>query len=237
MPVRITPVPCLSDNYAYLVDTGDHLAVVDPSEAEPVLAALGDRRLDAIWLTHHHWDHVGGVEELKARFGCDVFASAYDRVQDRVPGQTVGLDDGETVTLGSAVARVCLVPGHTLGALAWHLGDDLFTGDTLFLGGCGRLFEGDPEMMLGSLARLRALPGATRIWCGHEYTARNRIFGRTIAPDPGPDPVGMSMPGTMAEERARNVMLRWDDPAVIAWAGVADPVEVFARVRGARDRY
>ncbi len=235
--VKVTPVPCLADNYAYLFEQDEQIIVVDPSEPEPVLKALAGRRLTAIACTHHHWDHVGGVEALVARFGVPVYASAYDHARDRVPGQTVGLRDGETVSFGALTARVWLVPGHTLGALAWQVGDELFTGDTLFLGGCGRLFEGDAEMMLASLSRLRALSPETRLWCGHEYTARNRAFGRTIAPDPLPDPAGPSMPGTLAEERRRNVLLRWDDPAVMAWAGSRDPVEVFGKVRGARDMF
>lgn len=238
--VHVTAVPCLSDNYAYLVDTGDTLAVVDPSEPEPVLAAMAafpGRAIDAIWCTHHHPDHVGGVEALVARYGAPVYASAYDRARDRVPGQTAGLADGDTVPLGRASANVLLVPGHTLGALAWRIGDELFTGDTLFLGGCGRLFEGDPATMRASLARLRALPGHTRVWCGHEYAARNRSFGQTIAPGSQPETPPVSVPGTLAEERATNVMLRWDDPAVMAWAGADDPDAVFAAVRRARDRF
>ena len=155
--------------------------MVDPSEAGPVLEAL-DGRLDAILSTHHHWDHTGGNEQLLQAFpDCEVYGHASDR--GRIPGQTQWLEDGDVVQVGNHKARVLFVPGHTTGAIAYHFRDDVFTGDTLFIAGCGRIFEGNPEMMHQSLQRLAALPDQTRVWVGHEYTVANLRFAAAVEPD------------------------------------------------------
>ncbi|MEK6607527.1 MAG: hydroxyacylglutathione hydrolase [Myxococcota bacterium] len=229
--MRVIPVPCLRDNYAYLVvcdETGE-AAVVDPSEAAPVLraAAAARVRLSAIWNTHHHGDHTGGNADLAASHGAGrlaVVGHASDR--GRIPEFTVGVEDGDEVRLGALRARVLHVPGHTLGALTYLVGDAAFTGDTLFLAGCGRLFEGTPAMMFASLAKLATLPPSTRVFCGHEYTRRNLAFAREALPGdenireraerlgvPHPArrdvPAGEpTVPGTIAEERATNLFLR-----------------------------
>jgi hydroxyacylglutathione hydrolase len=190
--MKIGIVPCLSDNYAYLVVLpGGDCAIVDPSEAAPVAAAVkreGARPV-AIWNTHHHHDHVGGNEELAREFGiADVYGHASDR--GRIPGQTKFLAEGDRFALGEASVAILHIPGHTLGAVAYVVtppaaNDEaplVFTGDTLFVAGCGRLFEGTPEMMFGSLAKLAALPDATRVYCGHEYTEANLRFARHVEP-------------------------------------------------------
>jgi hydroxyacylglutathione hydrolase len=181
--LEITPIPCLRDNYAYLLrckSTG-FTAVVDPSEGSPVLAAL-DGRLDYILNTHHHWDHTGGNEALLEAYPqAAVFGHASDR--GRIPGQTHFLDDGETIEVGLHKARILFVPGHTTGAIAYHFRDDLFTGDTLFIAGCGRVFEGTAAMMHASLQRLAALSPQTRVWVGHEYTLANLGFAQAAEPD------------------------------------------------------
>jgi hydroxyacylglutathione hydrolase len=244
--VTIHPVRALADNYAYLVvdEATRRAAVVDPSEAPPVeeaLARLG-LRLAAIWNTHHHWDHVGGNEALIARHGpLEVLASE----PDAVPGKTRGLADGERFAHGAAEVEALRVPGHTLGHVAYRVGRDVFTGDTLFGAGCGRLFEGTPAQMVASLGRLRALPDDTRLWCGHEYTRHNLEFGVTIDPAnaalaerlrrvreaEGRPTIPLSLP----EERATNPFLRWDAPTLATWAGASDPVAVFAAVRAHKD--
>lgn len=185
--MRVTPIPCLSDNYAYLVvcEATGAAAVVDPSETAPVLAAVERTgvALRAILNTHHHHDHVGGNAGLLARFPrLAVYAHASDR--GRVPGQTEGLEAGAAVGIGRLEVRVLHNPGHTQGALTYVVEDAAFTGDTLFAAGCGRLFEGTPEMMYRSLNEIiGSLPETTRIFFGHEYTEKNLLFAAQMEPD------------------------------------------------------
>jgi hydroxyacylglutathione hydrolase len=183
--IRITPIPCLSDNYAYLVDDGSgELAIVDASEAPPVEDALAQARgrFTAVFSTHHHHDHVGGNEALaRGHRGIKIFGHTSDR--GRLPGQTEFLDDGARFTWGKTEVRALHIPGHTLGAVAYVMGDAVFTGDTLFLAGCGRLFEGTPAMMFRSLNEvLGALDPSTRVYCGHEYTSQNLAFAASVEP-------------------------------------------------------
>ena len=247
--MRVVSVPCLKDNFAYLVIAPDgRCAVVDPGEAEPVEAALAREnvQLSAIWATHHHHDHVGGVPELVARRpGLEVVIGANDA--PRTPNVTRTLEDGDEVELGALRARCIHNPGHTLGAISYVIEGCVFTGDTLFGGGCGRVFEGDPAMMHASLMRLAALPPETRVYFGHEYTAANLRFAAAVEPGnarvaerarslPAP-----STPSTIADERATNPFLRSAEPEVIAAArgrgAVGDPVSVFAQVRAWKDGF
>jgi hydroxyacylglutathione hydrolase len=257
-PLEVVPVACLSDNYAYLVIDRDlrEAVVVDPSEAGPVRTALAELgvSLVAIWCTHHHFDHVGGNEELVREWnGIEVLGSRHDERGARIPGQTRGLDEGEEILFGARSFRALSIPGHTLGALA-YLGEGMaFTGDTLFCGGCGRVFEGTMPMMRTSLMRLSGLPDGTRIYAGHEYTVKNLEFAAVV--EPGSAAVkarlraareareaGRPSVGTPIEnERATNPFLRAAEPSVQAFAaerGAAhDADEVFARVREAKDRF
>jgi hydroxyacylglutathione hydrolase len=250
----VTLVPCLSDNYAYVLRdpaTGE-CAVVDPSEAEPVLAALAamGARPTTVLNTHHHLDHVGGNEALAAAFpGLRVIAHASD--QGRVPAQTAAVADGDRVMLGRTALRVLHVPGHTLGAVTYASDDAAFTGDTLFLGGCGRLFEGDAAMMYASLQRIaEALDPATRVFCGHEYTANNLRFIAALEPDNAAVRDALAdaerlrasdrptVPKSLRDELRLNPFLRCDDPAVAAAVGVrGDPVAVFAALRARRNNW
>lgn len=247
-------VPCLADNYAYIVtcEVTGRSAVVDPSEVEPVEKALKTygRTLSAILCTHHHHDHVGGVEGLAAtRPGLPVVGSAYDLEHKRIAGQTLGLADGETYAVGELVFRAVMVPGHTMGAVALVVNDAAFTGDTLFVAGCGRMFEGTPEVMQPSLARLGALDGATRIYCGHEYTEKNLAFAAHVEPD-NPDIKAAiararalrargepTVPSTVAEEKRTNPFLRFDAPRVRARFHTTDAVSTFAETRSAKDNF
>lgn len=247
--MRIVSVPCLKDNFAYLViDDDGRCAVVDPGEAAPVEAALAREhaRLTAVWATHHHPDHVGGIAELVARHsGIDVVVGVKDAA--RTPHVTHRLDDGDQVALGGLRARCIHNPGHTLGAITYVVDGCAFTGDTLFGAGCGRVFEGDAAMMHASLMRLAALPPDTRVYFGHEYTATNLRFAAAVEPD-NPAVAGRaralatpSTPSTIADERATNPFLRAAEPAVIAAAqargAAGDPVSVFAAMRSWKDGF
>lgn len=267
--MRVVPIACLSDNYACLLvcrETNE-AAIVDVSEAGPVLAALEDAassprtgervRVTSILSTHHHHDHVGGNEEVKARLGISrVFGSAYDR--DRIPGLTEALEDGATFTVGKLSVRALHVPGHTLGALAYVVtgaaGVDpaVFTGDTLFLGGCGRLFEGDPPMMHASLAKLAALDPRTRVYCGHEYTASNLRFAAHVEPsnravaearvatDEARAAGRPTVPGTLARELETNPFLRVRSPEIRRTLGIAEDAPdgvALGAIRKAKDGF
>src|SRR6185369_8148423 len=169
--MKVIPVPQLMDNYAYLViDEGSRQAgIVDCAEAEPVLEAVkrAGVRLTAVLPTHHHYDHVGGNEELLAALP-DLTVYGVD---ERIPGLTTRVRDGEGVQLGGLAAQVIFIPAHTTGHIAYYFSRQqaVFTGDTLFAGGCGRLFEGDAAMMIRSLSKLSVLPDETRVYFGHEY--------------------------------------------------------------------
>lgn len=183
--VMIIPIPCLRDNYAYLVHRpGSRDAfVVDPSEAAPVEREVATRglRLKAIACTHHHWDHVGGIPDLR-RPGLPVYGHEMD--SRRIGGLTHPLRHGDVVALAGVPLRVLHVPGHTIGAITYVGEGFAFTGDTLFCGGCGRLFEGSAEEMYRSLnVVLGELPGDTVVYTGHEYTEQNLAFAVSMEPD------------------------------------------------------
>lgn len=248
--MRVIPVPCLSDNYAYLVVADDKTcAVVDPSEAAPVFAAVKREGVNPteIWLTHHHWDHVGGVKELNEKGGIStVLGSAYDLEHKRIECQTRGLSEGDELSFDGHTVELLDIPGHTLGAIAFIVDGNLFSGDTLFLGGCGRVFEGTMEMMKNSLAKLRDLPASTKVWCGHEYTASNLRYAKTVEPDNEAitdclkiaeqyaSEGRMTVPGSMEIQCKVNPFLRWDVPALAAGR---DAVETFTALREGKDRF
>jgi hydroxyacylglutathione hydrolase len=254
MQPRVIAVPCLSDNYAYLVHApgSTDAIVVDASEEEPVTLALEREGLRpvAILSTHHHFDHVGGNEALARKFpGLEIVASAHDK--DRVPARTAIVDDGDEVSCAGLPVHAISVPGHTLGAVAYVIGDAVFTGDTLFVAGCGRLFEGTPAMMYRSLCeRLATLPASTRVYCGHEYTVSNARFALSVdAENPAVRALldratqqrergEPTVPSTMADERAHNPFLRVAEPALVrSAAGPTDPVGVLGAIRKKKDEF
>ncbi|NJN20480.1 MAG: hydroxyacylglutathione hydrolase [Leptolyngbya sp. RL_3_1] len=257
--MQIYRLDALWDNYIFLLydPESQTAAAVDPAEPEPVLdqvRSLG-ARLTAILNTHHHGDHVGANQALMQRYpDLVVYGGAGDR--DRIPGQQVYLSEGDTVTFGGHTAQVFFVPGHTRAHIAYYFPPvaaepwgELFCGDTLFAGGCGRLFEGTPAQMVDSLSKLRALPDQTRVWCAHEYTLNNLKFARTVDGDnlalierlaeveTARRHHQATIPAVLGIEKQTNPFLRWDHPALQATAHSRDPVQTFAAIRAMKDRF
>jgi len=249
--MNLIALPAFSDNYIWMLHDGHRAVVVDPGESAPVIQALDSHKLQlaAILVTHHHADHVGGVDELRARLQGPVYGPR----RERIPQPYVALDDGDAVEVLGLHFEVIDVPGHTSGHIAYFTQDGgaepiLFCGDTLFSGGCGRLFEGTPAQMHHSLSRLAALPGPTRVCCAHEYTLSNLKFARAVEPinhdladytawceaqralgEP-------TLPSSIATERLVNPFLRCAEPGVALMAQTRgapspDPVAVLAALR------
>lgn len=257
--MQIYRLSALSDNYIFLLHdpASQTAAVVDPTAAAPVLAQLEDWGADliAIFNTHHHSDHVGGNRELKRRYpAAVVYGGAED--EGRIPEQSVFLQEGDTVTFANRTAQVLFVPGHTRAHITYYFPPqsadepgELFCGDTLFAGGCGRLFEGTPAQMVSSLSKIRQLPDATRVWCAHEYTLNNLKFALTV--DQSNNDLRQrfeqvqaarqrqqaTVPSVLQLEKATNPFLRWDNGALQQAVGSQDPVQTFARLRGRKDQF
>ncbi len=259
--MEIVPLPLLADNYGYLLidSAGKRAAIVDCSEAGPVLAEVERRglRLEAILSTHHHYDHVGGNEEVARVIpGVRVLGSRADAA--RVPAITEGLDDGEEFEVVGRRGRAILIPAHTSGHLAYFFpadGPSVFSGDTLFAAGCGRLFEGSPAQMMHSLGKLAVLPEATQVWFGHEYTEKNLRFAHELEPT-NPDISAKlarvetlrksgtpTVPSTIGEEKRTNPFLRWESAELRRTLLrrfpdlSTDAVAVFAKTRELKDTF
>ncbi|WP_230481183.1 hydroxyacylglutathione hydrolase [Sphingomonas sp. Leaf21] len=227
--MEIVRVPVLSDNYAWLIHDAGRTVALDPGEAAPVAAAAAARgwTIEQVWLTHWHPDHVGGAEALKAQ-GARVAGPATEA--EKIAGLDTLLVEGDEIAIGDARAAIWSVPGHTAGHIAFHFADRavIFSGDTLFAMGCGRLFEGTAEQMHVNMRRFAALPGDTRVYCGHEYTLSNARFAAVAEPeneavaDRLVEVTAMreqgepTIPTTIALERATNPFLRSVDPAELA---------------------
>ena len=241
MTVTAQSVPILKDNYAWLLkdsQTGA-TAIVDPADAEPIIAAIENSggRLDMILLTHHHHDHIGGVEEVRARFNCPVVGAAADA--HRLPKLDQAVKEGDIVKLGNASAIVIETPGHTIGQINFYIPDGpiLLSGDTLFSLGCGRLIEGNAEQMFASLRKLAALPGQTLVCCGHEYTESNAKFALTIDPD------NAALKAMVAEVGKLRAAGKPSVPSLMSNEMVANPfltapdVASFADARAKKDKF
>jgi len=259
--VEVVPVPQLADNYAYLLidPASGNAAVVDCAEAGPVLHEARRRsvRLVAVLATHHHFDHVGGNGDLLAsNRELRVFGSAADA--PRIPGITDQVRDGKTISPAGLSGRVILIPAHTSGHVAYHFPNEraVFTGDTLFVAGCGRLFEGDAAQMMRSLDKLASLPDDTAVYCGHEYTEKNLRFAETLEPNNERLREKLArvremrragrptVPSTIADEKATNPFLRTRSAELAASVRrlvpnvpEGDPVALFAAIRGLKDSY
>jgi hydroxyacylglutathione hydrolase len=253
--LEIERIPCLKDNYVWLLrsSTGDCIGVVDPAEAAPVEAAAARTGLPLthIFNTHHHGDHVGANIALKARYGATIVGPRAD--QARIPGIDVAVADGETYAFGAEIATVLDVPGHTRGHIAfWFAGSSaLFCGDALFALGCGRMFEGTAPQMWRSLAKIRALPDATNVYCAHEYTQSNARFAVSV--DPGNAELRArvaeidrqraageaTVPSLLGLEKRTNPFLRADDRDLARRIGLpsAAPAEIFGALRAAKDAF
>lgn len=253
--LEIKQIPVLNDNYVYLAHCPETeaTAVVDPAVAGPVMDTLEQTgwTLTHILNTHHHGDHTGGNMEIKNATGCTIVGPRADR--DRIPGIDIEVGEGDTYTMGNATAQVFDVPGHTRGHIAYWFenSDALFCGDTLFVMGCGRLFEGTPVQMVDSLSKFDDMPGETRVYCAHEYTQTNGRFALTVEPH-NDDLIQLmkevddkrargisTVPSTLAQERKTNPFLRPASDDIQATLGMqgADIVDVFAEVRRRKDSF
>ncbi len=253
MPLDIVTIPCRSDNYAFLIHGQGRTALVDAPEAAPIADALNSRGwgLDEIWLTHHHGDHVEGVEELQAEFGATVTGNAEDAA--RLPKLDRAVRDGDSFDFAGETVEVLDVSGHTVGHVAFHIpgAAAAFTADSLMALGCGRVFEGTFDQMWASLSKLAALPPETIIHSGHEYTQANARFALTIEPN-NPDLISRSdavaaartqgmptVPSRLSEELATNPFLRASRPEVKSGLGMenAPDAQVFAEIRRRKDAF
>jgi len=239
--MKIQIIPCLKDNYSYLIiDEKDNIAcVVDPSEAEPIIEYLEKTKIELKFIlnTHHHYDHVGGNQKLKEKYGASVIGYIGDK--ERIPGIDILVNDQETWIYESFEAKIIHIPGHTLGHICFyfHKNESVFTGDTLFSLGCGRIFEGTHSQMFDSLMKLKKLPKNTKVFCGHEYTLQNSKFcithdeNNTNLKNKINDikirlKAGLStIPSTIRDELECNIFLR------------SNNIETFSKLRDLKDNF
>ena len=251
--LNIIIVPCLNDNYAYVCYNNKKDAfVVDPSEFKPVSHFIESNKLNLKFIlnTHHHFDHVGGNYELKQKYNCKIVGSKLD--EERIPGIDILLNDEDQWKFDEKTAEIIEIPGHTIGHIAFYFKNEkiVFTGDTLFSLGCGRLFEGTPEMMWSSLKKLRELPDDTKIYCGHEYTLSNAKFIESLFSNDLIDEKIKklkqlelnqipSIPTTVKEEKKLNLFLQSDSTELKQKLNIEskNDIETFAYLRNLKDSF
>ena len=251
----IEPIPCLTDNYAYIIydDISKIASVIDPSEAKPIISFLKKKqiKLNYILNTHHHFDHIGGNIELKKIYDAKVVGFEGDK--HRIPGIDITVKDKEICRFGSSSVKILHIPGHTLGHICFFFEKEkiAFTGDTLFSLGCGRIFEGDHKQMLNSLNKIKELPKDTKIYCGHEYTYKNAEFCikhdvnniylkkkfeeiKKLRSQNLP-----TLPSSLKEELKSNIFLRCDQKELKIKLGMKNhkDLEVFKKVRDLKDSF
>lgn len=255
--MRVIQIPTLFDNYTYLIvceKTGE-AAIVDSPDAEATIEVIQREGINpvCIFSTHHHLDHVGGNNDLVRWKKMKVYGGRKD--EGRIPQLTNPLSEGDTVTLGELEFNILDIPGHTRGHIAFVTKGGVFCGDTLFLAGCGRLFEGTPEQMVSSLTKLKDLPDATKVYCGHEYSQKNLEFAQALEPHNQAlkkkyaevidkrKRNESTVPSTIKEENSYNPFFRWESPELIENVrkkrpGIKnDPISVFAATRQLKDRF
>ena len=251
--MEIVTVPCLSDNYAYLVKAPDGVCLIDAPEAGPIIEALESHgwELDTLLITHHHHDHVGGVAELRERYGCTVVGPKAEEA--KLPPLDTAVDGGDTLQVAGTPVEVIFVPGHTLGHVAFYFPEAqaVFTADSLMALGCGRLFEGTGPQMWASLSKLAALPDNTIVYSGHEYTQANGRFAETVEPE-NPDLQARiaeiararaenrpTVPSSLVQEKATNPFLRANQPNIKRNLGLEDAPDdvVFTEIRARKDKF
>ncbi len=255
MPLELFTVPCLSDNYAFILadPKTKEAALVDVPEAEPINQKLEELALDlkTVLLTHHHYDHVQGLEDLNGRESLKVIGAKEDA--HRLPDLDQQVSEGDEIEICGEKVQIFDVSGHTIGHIAFHFPTSkvAFTADSLMAMGCGRLFEGTPEQMWTSLKKIRALPRDTLICSGHEYTLGNAKFAQSLEVENAALTSRIAeieaaraankptVPSVLSQEIETNPFLRADDPALMAAVGMqnSDPADVFAEIRGRKDRF
>jgi len=253
--MQITPIPCLTDNYAYIVcdSNSKTTGVVDPSEAKPIISFLKKEKLKLNYIlnTHHHFDHIGGNIELKKIYNAKIVGFEGDR--HRIPGIDIFIKDKEIWSFGNSTVKIIHIPGHTLGHICFFFEKEkiVFTGDTLFSLGCGRIFEGDHKQMLDSLNKIKKLPKNTKIYCGHEYTYKNAEFcmkyeGNNIHLKKKFEEIKRlrsqnlpTIPSSLEDELKSNIFLRCDKEELKTKLNMKnhEDLEVFKKVRDLKDSF
>ena len=253
--MNIEIIPCLNDNYSYLIkdDQTNTVAIIDPSEFGSCDKKINKKykKLDFILNTHHHFDHIGGNTKLKTKYGSKILG--FEKDKKRIPEIDILLKDGQELKIGNLDFRIIFIPGHTLGHIAFYFEKEkvIFTGDTLFSLGCGRVFEGTYEQMFGSLNKIKSLPGDTKIYCGHEYTKSNLGFCLKFNPNNNylKDKKKVieekirekkpTIPSTVADEIKTNIFLRYDDLDVKNVLNLknASDLEIFTKLRDLKDNF
>jgi len=253
--MNIEIIHCLNDNYSYLIKDNqtNTVAIIDPSEFGPCEEKIDQKykKLDFILVTHHHFDHVGGNTELKKKYGSKILG--FEKDKKRIPGIDILLKDGQDFKIGNLDFKTIFIPGHTSGHIAFYFKKEkvVFTGDTLFSLGCGRVFEGTIKQMFESLNKIKSLPGDTKVYCGHEYTKNNLEF--CLKFNPGNNYLKdkekfietsirekkPTIPSTIKDEIQTNIFLRYDDPAVKDALSLkrGTDLEIFTKLRDLKDNF